>query len=311
MPRRAPIQWPDNARIAIVVAVAFESWPEDLGMSNSLNRSDRPPYPPGAVSKKNLHVISDRQYGERWGIYRMLDLFRRHGVKTTFFPNGITVEKFPDIAQEIVADGHEMASENYIHDYSYMKTYKEEKADLHRTVEAIQRVVGERPWGHLSTGVAPSENTADIAAEEGFLYWVDPQHEDLPYVLKVRGRELVVLQYFSALNDYATFGYQGKTPRQVLEMRKDYFDYLYREGETNPALMMWGNHPFLTGRPHGMAALEEFIRYAGSHRGVWYARCIDIVRWWLENYRDHHVEVWPNCLRVVEPPYVSKAGFWA
>jgi allantoinase len=311
VPRRESIRWPDNARIAVVPAVPFETWPEDIGMRNSLNRSSRRPYPPTAKSEKDLHVISDRQYGERWGVYRMLDMFRRHGIKTTFFPNGITMEKFPDIAQEIIADGHEVASESYIHGYSFMKTYEEEKADLRRTVEAIQRVVGERPRGYLSTGVQPSENTASIIAEEGYLYWVDPQHEDIPYTLKVNGRELVVLQYYAALNDYSTFGAEGRTPRQMLQMRKDYFDYLYREGETNPGLMMWGNHPFISGRPHSMLALEEFIKHAEGHRGVWFARCIDIVRWCLENYKDQHLEVWPNCLRMVDPPYYSKAGFSA
>jgi hypothetical protein len=60
-----------------------------------------------------------------------------------------------------------------------------------------------------------------------------------------------------------------------------------------------------------MLALEEFIKHAEGHRGVWFARCIDIVRWWLENYKDQHLEVWPNCLRMVDPPYYSKAGFSA
>ena len=311
MPRRRPIKWPENARIAVVVAVPFETWPEDLGMRNSLNRSSRRPYPPGAQSEKDIHVISDRQYGERWGVYRLLDLFRRHDIQTTFFPNGITMEKFPDIAEEISAGGHEVASENYIHDYSFMKTYEEEKADLRRTVEAIERVVGERPRGYLSTGIQPSENTATIVAEEGYTYWVDPQHEDIPYTLKVADRELAVLQYYFALNDYATFASEALTPRQMLQMRKDCFDYMYREGETNPTMMMWGNHPFISGRPHNAAALEEFIKYAKGHQGVWFTRCIDIARWWLDNYKDQHVEEWPNCLQMTDPPYRSKAGFSA
>ena len=37
MARREPIKWPDNARIAIVIAVPFETWPEDIRMRNSLN----------------------------------------------------------------------------------------------------------------------------------------------------------------------------------------------------------------------------------------------------------------------------------
>ena len=311
MARREPIKWPDNARIAIVIAVPFETWPEDIGMRNSLNMSNRRPYPPNAQSKKDLHVISDRQYGERVGVYHMLDLLRRQGIETTFFANGITIEEFPDTAQEILAGGHEIASENYIHDYSFMKSYEEEKADQRRTVEAIEKVVGQRPLGYVSTGIQPSENTAVILAEEGYLYWTDPQHEDVPYTLRVGDRDMAVLQYYFGLNDYSTFGAEGRTPRHMLEIRKDYFDFLYREGENNPGMMMWGNHPFITGRPQGIVALEEFITHAKGHRDVWFARGVDVARWWLDNYKDSHVEVWPNSMHMTDPPYHSNAGFSA
>ncbi len=58
--------------------------------------------------------------------------------------------------------------------------------------------------------------------------------------------------------------------------------------------MAWGLHPFLSGRPDRIVALREFLHYAKAHPNVWFARCIDIARWWETHYRDHLVETWPN-----------------
>src|SRR5215831_16103370 len=82
-------------------------------------------------------------------------------------------------------------------------------------------------------------------------------------------QEVTVLGYFADLNDYASYQRAGRTPRDLLQMWKDCFDCLYEEGETDPKFMMWGNHPFVGGRPFRAQLLREFIRYAKSHAKVW------------------------------------------
>ena len=293
MSRRTPIKWPDGARIAVLPCVAFETWPDDMGTRESLNRSNRAPFPADAHFKKDLCVITDRDYGERVGIFRMLDIFAKEGIKTTFFINGVTAEKHPAIIQEIKAAGHEIGTESYIHDYNYMKSPETERADLQKTVAAVKRVTGDSPAGYLSQGIQPTDHSPIIAADLGYSYWMDPQHEDLPYTLKVGNRELVVMDYMFGLNDYITNG-EGRTARDMLQMLKDCFDQLYEEGATHPNIMTWGMHPFLTGRPYRAPLLLEFIRYAKSHKDVWFPRCSDVAQWWLENYREHKVETWPN-----------------
>jgi peptidoglycan/xylan/chitin deacetylase (PgdA/CDA1 family) len=307
--KREPITWPNGALIALVPGVAFETWPQDLGMPGSLNWSFGRPYPPKAVSKKDIGVISDRQFGERVGIYRLIELFEKEDVKTTFFLNGANVERFPDLSKEILKAGHELASESYEHDYNYMKTYDTEKNDIVRTVTAFKKIVGVNPSGYLSTGVKPTENTADIISGAGYLYWVDLLHEELPYTLVVNNRELVVLSYSQYLNDYSTYTQHDRSPRELLQIWKDTFDYLYSEAERYPNMMLWGLHPFLSGRPYRAKVLEEFLEYARKFPKVWFARCIDIAKWWMSKYKDQHVEKWPNCLKFSDWPSVSKAGF--
>ena len=86
-PRRKPIKWPNGARIAITPCVAFETWPEDLGGPNTLQQENRRSFPRNAVTKRNLAIITDREFGERVGIYRMLERFRAGKNSHDLFPD--------------------------------------------------------------------------------------------------------------------------------------------------------------------------------------------------------------------------------
>ena len=47
-----------------------------------------------------------------------------------------------------------------------------------------------------------------------------------------------------------------------------------------------GLHLRLSGRQPRAAQVDRLIRYAKGFPGVWFARRIDIARWWLERYGD-------------------------
>ena len=82
--------WPNGARIAVMITVMFESWPEGKG----------PPYGPMASSLRegilDLQSVSWANYGGRTGIWRLMRLFEQHGVKATICANAKSLERFPD-----------------------------------------------------------------------------------------------------------------------------------------------------------------------------------------------------------------------
>ena len=55
----------------------------------------------------------------------------------------------------------------------------------------------------------------------------------------------------------------------MLQMWKDCFDCLYEEGDKDPKFMMWGNHPFVGGRPSGAPEdiLTGFLNEHGEATG--------------------------------------------
>jgi allantoinase len=284
MGRPKPIEWPAKAKICVTFIVPWEVWPENFATRESLQRSSHRAPPANAVFKKNMAAVTEREYGDRVGIWRIMDLFDRHQLKVTMLMNGLKVEQFADICREIKSKGHEFSSESYEHEYSYMYTREQEHEMIHRTIAAFDKVLGQKPTGYLSPGHASTPHTLDIIADAGcFKWWADPLNSDVPYTVESRGKKIAVVPYnVPGCNDYSTYG-AGRTPRDLFQIMKDQFDYLYWEGEHgSPKYFAFNLHPFLSGIPYRTIIIDEFIKYAKGHAGVWFAKRIEIAEWCLE-----------------------------
>jgi len=293
-PRR-PIEWPNDARIAILPTIVLETWPEEeLGKPGSAQASFRHDFPSGSHFNTDIALITDRLYGERCGAYRVLDVLEEFGVKTTWFLNGAGVEAFPQLAKEILAAGHELASENWRHEYVTRQTDDVQKAELERTIRSFEQNAGVKPLGYISSGERPNHYTLPLIAEKGYRYYMGTISEDLPYTLRTEKGDLVMFSYGIWMTDHQMASSTRKNPRDILLWWKDQFDQIYEEGEKGrPGLMTMGLHPFIIGRPFRARVLREFLAYASSKKKVWFARGVEATDHYLANYRDLYVETWP------------------
>lgn len=284
MQRRDPIKWPGGAKIALSFFVSWETWPEDLGTNASHQRSNRGRLPDNALFKKDMGVVMDRKYGEKAGIWRLLDLFEREHIKATFFLNGRTAEENSEAAKQIVADGHELAAQPYIHEYAVMLDKDGEREIIRRSIEAFRTTAGVTPLGYLSPGVRPTPNTVDLIAELGFTWSSDCIDDDVPYNVRSGNKSIVMMPKDFHPNDYTTYDVVSRSPRELYSLLVDQFDCLYAEGATSPKMMSVSMHPFLAGRPYRTRIFEDFIHHARSHPDVWIARGVDIVDYWRRQY---------------------------
>ena len=278
------ISWPGEARLAISVVVNVEE-----GSERSPARGDglaEPsgeawPVPPGA---RNLINESLYGYGSRVGYWRLLEILDKYEVKATFFACAMALEQDPAAAREITLRGHEPCGHGYRWLPLRSLSLEEQRTHIERAVEGIARTTGERPLGWFSWG--PSEHTREmLVAEGGFVYDCDSFADDLPYFVRVGERKWLVIPYDLFNNDGMFSRPPGYSePYGFYLQLKASFDRLYDEGRTCPKLMSVGLHTRFAGRPGRASALEEFLRYVKSFSGVWFARRIDIARWWLENY---------------------------
>ena len=279
------IQWPNGARIAVSLVVNYEEGSEysllDGDDHHESNNEVPSPIPTG---QRDLYNESFFEYGSRVGVWRLLDMFDRHQVKSTFYCCAQALERNPELAREITARGHEPCGHGYRWAETHRMSREEEAEDMRKTVAAIEATTGERPLGWF-TRYGPSVNTRELAvAEGGFIYDSLALNDDLPYYVTVAERPWLVIPYSFETND-ARFWRGGLVSTgDFYEYLKDSFDCLYREGATHPRMMSVGLHCRITGRPSRSQAVERFIEYAKGFEGVWFARRVDIARWWLENY---------------------------
>ncbi|MBR6728924.1 MAG: polysaccharide deacetylase [Clostridia bacterium] len=74
---------------------------------------------------------------------QILDVLKEKGVKASFFTLGVNVEKYPEIAQRAVSEGHVLANHSYSHDYKMLYNGTEFFIeDVKKTEEIIINTVG-------------------------------------------------------------------------------------------------------------------------------------------------------------------------
>lgn len=280
--RPTPLPWPNDAKIAVTLTVAWEAW--SPGVSEA--RGDAPTVPREWRQKGVPDLVNEswQAYGTRRGIWRLMDVLGRHRVATTGVFSGLAVDGHPDIARDWVGQGHEIAGHSYAQEIlTYTLTPDEERANIGKCVTAITNATGQRPLGWCSPALQPSAHSVDLLLEAGFIYSMDFADDDIPYIVeRPRGR-LVAIPYQYDLNDMGLYAYTRQPPSVFFEFFRRKFDYLYAEGVAgDPKMLNATVHAQLFGRAFGASALEECIVYAKGFPGVWFARRDGIARWVLE-----------------------------
>ena len=284
--RAAPAaDWPGGARLAVSLVVNYEEGAEysplDGDAHHETNGEVPSPVPPG---DRDLNNESFFEYGSRVGVWRLLDLFRRYEVASTFYCCALAVERNPEVGPAITAQGHEVCGHGYRWEEYHLMQREQERAAIARTVASLESATGQRPVGWF-TRYGPSLNTRELVAEHGgFIYDSIGMNDDLPYYASVNGRPWLVVPYSMETND-ARFWRGGLVSVGAFyEYLQETFDCLYAEGATQPKMMSVGLHCRIAGRPARARAVEKFLQYARQHPGVWFARRDEIARHWLKTH---------------------------
>ena len=288
-PSPLPVEWPDGARIAISVVVNYEEGSEYSLLDGDPHRESNSEVPsPVALDQRDLANESFFEYGSRAGVWRLFSILDESDIKATFYCCALALERNPHVGPEIVGRGHEVFGHGYRWEEYFKMDREAERQAIRKAVETIERATGQRPLGWY-TRYAPSVNTRELLVEEGgFLYDSNSYSDDLPYYAKVGDRDWLVVPYSLEVNDTKFWRGGMISPSDFYETMRNTFDRLYYEGGTHPKMMSIGLHCRIAGRPSRALALQRFLEYAKAQPGVWFARRIDIAKWWLQKYPASH-----------------------
>lgn len=282
MARPAPIQWPNGARIAVLPQLIFEGWVGDHAETRTVPKVPEEAIAAGAVDYNGRAWAG---YGSNLGAQRVFNLFRKYALPATGIFSGVVVDRFPGFCKAWVDSGNEIAAHSYAQDIRVFPLGPdEERANARKCIEAIQRVTGARAAGWNCPAGQRSENTTRILLEEGIYYSYDYKDDDRPHTAEViDGRRMVAVPKLFDVNDVTNYSFASHPPSTFVEIFCRSFDVLYAEGLKDGKMISLSAHAAMYGRPFGASALEECIRYARSHPGVWFATGQQVADWWLEH----------------------------
>lgn len=242
--------------------------------------------------------ISRGLFAGEVGIPRLLNLFKKYNLKTTWFAPGHSIETFSDQMKMIVDAGHEIGAHGYSHENPIAMTPKQEEDVLLKSIELIKDLTGKKPTGYVAPWWEFSNVTNELLLKHGIKYDHSLMHNDFtPYYVRVgdkwtkidysaeakdwmkplvRGHEtdLVEIPANWYLDDLPPMMFIKKSPnsfgfispRDIGQMWIDQFDWMYENMDY--AVFPMTIHPDVSGRPQVLLMHERIIQHINKHEGV-------------------------------------------
>ena len=254
---RPPVTWPDGARVAVWVIPNVEHFHIEI--------SDEAP---------DIRNHSRRDYGNRVGVWRIMEVLQKHGVRGTVALNGEVARFYPRIMEEMTRLKWELMGHGLTNSVRLTgQTEERETATIAEARAAIEQW-GQKMRGWLGPGLSETWRTLDLLRAHGVEYVADWVNDDLPYRMN---NGLYSIPYSIELNDMPLFNMPSIAIDEFYRRICETFDVLYEEGARNGRVMAIALHPFLIGAPHRIRTLDRALAHIAAHGKVWFATGSEII----------------------------------
>jgi len=264
--------WPGGAQLALSFVVNVEEGAEMNRNSGDDRNESRFEANEEVIGHPDPCMETHFDYGARVGLWRILDVFDRHGAKATFSACGRAIAHGPHLAAAPHARGHEVSCHGWRWERHAGMAEATERAVIAATVRAITDATGDPPVG-WHTRSAPSVNTRRLLREHGgFIYDSDDYGDELP---RLHQPGHVILPYCFDTNDMRF------APGGAFNQPEDFSHYCLRAvdwllAENRSRMLSIGLHLRIIGRPARIWALDEILRRVTADPRIWVARRRDI-----------------------------------
>ena len=258
--------WPDAARIALTVTVVLDYW--ELDPPKDANRDPRIVSPLGNFFPDWL-TWSQREYGARVGIFRLLGALDRFGLTPSVALGAAAATRYPELIDELTRrNACFMAHGTYAtRRITSRMTEAEERTHIAESRAAVRAATGEAPVGWCGQDFTESTRTPALLAEAGFTYTTDWASDDRPFLLGPYHRHsLVALPPQPEWNDLECMWLRRITPPVWADGIAEAFAVLHEEGGATFNLTL---HPWIIGQAHRIRWLGEALTRVLGRGGIW------------------------------------------
>lgn len=214
---------------------------------------------------------SQREYGLRVGIFRVIDALRDAGICPVIAANAMAVQRLPglvDIFRKWGCDwiAHGLAATRMMHGRMPLDM---QQAYVQQSIAAIESCTGQRPVGWLSQDWGTTVDTPHLLARCGIRFTLDWCNDDQPFWMHT-DPALLSIPLAAEWDDVQCQWLRHIEPRSHAAMTAEAFNRLRTECATHRRGAVFGLalHPWLCGMPSRISALRQLLHELRAHTDV-------------------------------------------
>jgi allantoinase len=252
LPERPDYAWPGGKRLAMYVTLNIETF--GYGMEIGAVFGNAMPMP----DHRNW---AWREYGNRVGFWRMLELFDELKLPAAHLVNSYLYDTHPQIPAAIASRGDELVGHGRTNsEKPGARPEDEERALIAESTDPIRRQTGRAPTGWMTPLMMPSAVTLDLLKEAGYRYVLDWPADDQPFWMRTRSGPILSVPYPIETNDFGptlTFHHDAEQFGRTL-LRT--FEEQARASSRYPLVFPISLHTFIFGVPHRLHVLRSTLQ---------------------------------------------------
>ena len=260
---RVPYAWPGGARLAVYLGLNLEHFAFGEGLGAELA--------PGGPQPDVLNYAW-RDYGNRVGAWRLLELFDEMQMPATVLLNAAMYDYAPALVAAHRARGDEIAGHGRTNsERQSILPEAEEAALITESTAAIIEHEGKAPRGWLSPWIAESRTTPDLLVEAGYRYTLNWCADDAPIWMQTRAGKLLAIPYPQEVNDIPSIVGRKDGAAYFADMVIDDFEERrLQTADGKPQVMGIALHPYLVGQPYRLRHLRRAMEHITARRSdIW------------------------------------------
>jgi allantoinase len=260
--RRADYRWPGKKRLAVYIGFNIEHFDFGAGLGAALGPRNAEP---------DVLNYSWRDYGNRVGVWRCLELFETLKLPVGALINTALYDYCPEVIEAFVKRGDELIGHGHTNSERQGEMKEEDECDLLLScMKTIKAKSGQSPSGWLSPWISESFLTPDLLAETGYRYTLNWCHDDQPVEFKTRNGKIWSIPYPQELNDVPMIVARQMDGRDFADLIVDNFDEMLAQSKAQPLVMGIALHPYIVGQPYRLRHLRRALRHVTKkNKDVW------------------------------------------
>jgi peptidoglycan-N-acetylglucosamine deacetylase len=258
--------WPNGQRVAVAL-----TWDVDGESAQYVRFPER--------AKHQLSELHQRLFGPQVGVWRVLRLLERQGVPGTFYIPSYTAMIHQDVVRAIVRAGYPIGLHGHLHEQLETLDEQQENDVMLVSKGILSELCGYTPTLYRAPAWELNRRTPEILVRHGCRSDSSLMDDEVPYALDTPAGPLIEIPIQWALDDAEYWAHSRVNrdkaladPETALAFWRGEFDGFYEDG----CCYVLTLHPFVSGRPTMIAAIESLIEYIKGFSDVWWTTMEEI-----------------------------------